>query len=202
MTPDPLGGSAPGFEGGRVVGVHGLDPIAEAVVGPDGRWELSAQQPIDRLVFQLKGAGLGAVAVAIVEADAVTPPRLATLRLTLRGAAPGAVVWLDPEALEGFPAELMPVLRRHADGSVALHVGEWTAHEPFLTIAAQPGRYRLSGGLIPLHPTSLGQSIVGLRASRERLEMPADSTGVIPFVVEEDADYEVQFASTSASGSS
>jgi hypothetical protein len=194
MTTDPLAGTAPGFEGGRVVGVRGPDLIAEAVVGPDGRWELPTDEPLDRLVFQLKERRLAAVAVAADGMGAVSPPQLATLRLTLRGAAPGAVLWLDPEALEGFPDELMPVLHRHADGTVDLHVGEWTAHEPLLTLAAQPGRYRLSGGLVALHPTSRGQSVVALRASGDDPAQLADSAGAVHLDVTEDASYEVEFA--------
>jgi hypothetical protein len=197
MMTDPLAGTAPGFEGGRVVGVRGPDPIAEAVVGQDGRWELPTDQPLERLVFQLKEGRLAAIAVAADAAGAVRPPQLATLRLTLRGAAPGAVVWLDPEALDGFPDELMPVLRRHADRTVDLHVGAWTAHEPVLTLAAQPGRYRLSGGLIALHPTSRGQSVVALRAAGDGPAQLADSTGAVHFDVTEDASYEVEFAAGS-----
>jgi hypothetical protein len=195
MTPDALAGEAVGLEGSRVVAVRWTRAVDEATVRPDGSWELAPQEPVDRVVFQLTGDRLGAVAVAVEDAGTVAAPRLATLALTLRDAAPGAAVWLDPEALEGFPDELLEVLRTHPDGTVDLHVGAWTAHEPSLTIAVQPGRYRLSGGLIALHPTSSGQSVAGLRPAEDGPETVADETGEVTFEVTQDAGVQLRFTS-------
>jgi hypothetical protein len=62
------------------------------------------------------------------------------------------MVWIDPTELEGFPQDLIWVLRAHPNDIIDLHVGEFSITEGDIELNVQRGRYRLSGARIAIHP--------------------------------------------------
>jgi hypothetical protein len=191
-----LRGEVSGLTAGRdaasVLAVRGQQVVSGAPVGDDGRWMLELDDGADRLVVRFTGSRIGAVTVRPSEPRPVAPPASARVLLTLVGALPGAMLWVDPEALDGFPDELLWTLRAHPGDLVDLHVGEWTADTPTLELDLQRGRYRLAGGLIALRPWETRQALAEVVDPAGRVLVAEGSAGVV-LSVEGDADYTVRF---------
>ena len=144
---DPRGGRV------RVVCVRGTEITAEALVdGPGGAFSVEPSEPPDWVVVQTVASRLAAVALR--PAPVLRIGLADTARVTLQAEQPpaGAGLWLDPLRLEGFPDELLWVLRARPDGSVALHVLDATLSDGSAHLDLQVGTYRLSGGLQPVRP--------------------------------------------------
>ena len=194
-----LRGEVSGLTAGRdaasVLAVRGQQVVSEAPVGDDGRWTLELDDGADRLVVRFAGSRIGAVAARPADPRPVAPPASARVRLKLAGALPGALLWVDPESLDGFPDELLWTLRAHPGGLVNLHIGEWPADTPTLELDLQRGRYRLAGGLIAVRPWETGQAVVEVVDPAGRVMVAEGTTGVV-LTVAGDAEYTVRFGGT------
>lgn len=186
--------SGPHGGGGRVVVLAGGRAVAETPLAGDGTWALEHEGGVDWLVVQVGGDRIAAVAARPADGQTVALPPLVTLRLLIQGAAGDALLWLDPVRLDGFPDDLLWALRTHPGGIIDLHVGTWGAGEPELTLAVQPGTYRLSGGTIALHPGQLGRTVAEVVGPGGAVVQPSD--GEVVLEVSGDSQYTVRLEVT------
>jgi hypothetical protein len=128
-------------------------------LGGDGPWALEHEGDIDLVVVQVDGDRIAATTAAPIDGQTVALPPLVALRLLVQSAADNAMLWLDPMHLDGFPDELLWALRIHPGGTIDFHIGAWGLGEPELSLAVQPGTYRLSGGTVALHPGQQGSTV-------------------------------------------
>lgn len=147
---------------GRVVGV-GADGSARAVTESDdnGCWHLPADSTLTMFVGVRTRDGIAATRTAAASGTTLVLPETMTCRFEFDCAAPYTQLWLDPLRIDGFDDTLLLALRAGPSGSIVLHVGSFEAAGGALTLELQPGRYRLSGGRIAIHP-ALGMDSEGL----------------------------------------
>jgi hypothetical protein len=127
--------------------------LAATELGDDGGYVLRRADPDDGdvVVIQQTGTCIRAATSPATHAPANLPDAM-TVIITAVDPPPGAMIWCDPVALDGFPDDLLWSLRAGADATVMLHVVECPAARQPLQLLLQPGIYRLSGGVIGLHP--------------------------------------------------
>jgi hypothetical protein len=141
----------------RVVALgEGRTVLAEFPVAPDHRWTFEFEGQRSAVVGQLKGRRIAAAFAHTEAADEISIPDLVQIDFQFEPPSANAALWIDPVALDGFPDAFLWALRSHADGSVDLHVGEFTASKP-LTLWLQRGKYRISGGCFSLRPDATGR---------------------------------------------
>jgi hypothetical protein len=153
--------------------------LATAEVGNDGGYILPRAHPADDDIVVVQQAGT-CIRAAMSQAQhaPVNLPDAMTVTIAAVDPSPGAVIWCDPVALEGFPDDLLWCLRSGADATVMLHVAEWPATGRPIQLLLQSGTYRLSGGVIGLHPGQQSAALAQIISS-EKMKVIADASGSV-----------------------
>ncbi|HEY0006849.1 MAG TPA: hypothetical protein VGB17_18865 [Pyrinomonadaceae bacterium] len=120
--------------------------LSESRVGPEGVWSLPVAGSLEWLVAQTGGKQLVSAAVRPAEPARIALPDSVPLEFEFAGAEGFAALWLDAVELQGFPDELLWVLRAHTGNILDLHQAELRIPAEAVNLEVQPGRYRLSGG--------------------------------------------------------
>lgn len=178
------------------VRVAGLDTtgqvVAETLLALDGSWELPSAAIAWLLVRQVDGA-IAASVVPVGEAASLELPRKQVLRADANDPPRGARLWLDPISLDGFPDEFLGALRLHLGGLVDLHLADIAMDAGPIEIELQPGRYRVDGGLIALHPGQLGAKLASAHDLSSNASLPVLGEG-FQLTVASDLSLQIAFA--------
>lgn len=132
------------------LGAHGA-VLSEVHADEGGAWALASPEPPEWIIAALSGRRIAAAHTRADSLQDLRLPSLVTLQFDFLGEPSGAVLWIDPVDLEGFPADLLGALRTHPGNIIDLHLGEIPAASSQL-FQAQRGRYRISGGRVAIHP--------------------------------------------------
>jgi len=162
---------APPHSRPRVFAVAEGKVLAEIRTDGEHNYRLELDQAPEAIGVQLDDVGMAALIAAPSATDLLVPARV---RVSIRvdNSAPNAMFWLDPLALRAFPQEHLWALRKNADGTIRLHVGEWPATARQFSIELQPGKYRLTAGLIAIHPGQPALELVRVTDVRSNQDLP------------------------------
>ncbi|MFI0793733.1 hypothetical protein ACH4OY_13735 [Micromonospora rubida] len=104
-------------------------------------------------------------------------PATVSVTFTCPAPPPGTRLWVDPVRLHAVPDHVIPALRSHPDGTVALHLIDRLLLGTPEQLALHPGCYRVSGGVIALHPHQTSVSLAAVDLGGRRV--PADQDGTV-----------------------
>jgi hypothetical protein len=184
-------------EGDRVVAVGDNQTVlGETVTDSLGEWSMEVDEQVEWVSAQISGPHFAAAAKPVAECDYIEMPDQVQLNLALEGELEGVLFYLDPVMLNGFPQDLLWALRMHPGRIVDLHIREYTVVEQKrLQLKVQPGRYRLSGGRISIHPMDKKKTIL-LTSALDETTMKSYNgiNGGVVLDVFEEASYRLLFS--------
>jgi hypothetical protein len=167
--------------------------VATAEVGADGGYVLRRADRADDDIVVVQQAGSCIRAAISQTPDApVSLPEALTVTITAVDPPPGAMMWCDPVALQGFPDDLLWCLRSGVDATVMLHIAEWPATGRPFPLLLQPGAYRFSGGVIGLHPGQQSAVLTQIVGS-DHMRFIADDSGSVRVQVSADLVLHAEF---------
>ena len=132
----------------------GNEILGETPPEHGGRWSMMLVGTADRIVAVEAGERIGATVAPVADSGQLTLPALLPVDFTFDPVVQGAELWVDPVELYGFPTGLLWILRTHPNNVIDLHVGQYAVTPSPLRLNLQPGKYRLSGGRLALHPVT------------------------------------------------
>ena len=135
------------------------DVLSETHAGKDGSWTLRTGHPVAWVVASLTGSRIAAVAAEPGNTHVLQFPPLVDVQFAFSEPPTGALVWIDPVQIEGFPSELLPALRLHANRTLDIHLGELPATGT-QRFPVQRGSYRISGGVMAFSPQPTSSAFV------------------------------------------
>lgn len=169
--------------------------LAEVQTAADGLWTLEPQSTLEWVVASSLGHRIGAVFARPGESRELQFPVQKNLQFEFPQAPQGAVIWIDPLELEGFPAELLSALRTHPDQVIDLHLRELTTTS-VQRLNVQSGKYRISGGRVAIHPPLSADAeslVLGCLVDRETSTMLPAKNGEVIIEVQDARCYQASF---------